>query len=52
MRVENENTWNKVKTGELRGLSLQGNFVERSEYEAYKEDKQKIEDLVRILNEI
>jgi len=52
MRVENENTWNKVKTGELRGLSLQGSFVERSEYEEYQKDKEQIQNLIKILNEI
>jgi hypothetical protein len=52
MRVENKNTWNKIKAGELKGLSLQGNFISQEEAQQYKEDKKKIENLISILNEI
>lgn len=50
MRVTNPNTWKKVKAGELRGLSLQGNFVEEEDYQEYLKDKKKVEKLIEILN--
>ena len=51
MRVTNENTWKKVKSGELKGLSLQGNFVEEEDYQEYLKDKEKIQELIKILNQ-
>jgi hypothetical protein len=50
MRVSNSSTWNKVKTGELNGFSLQGDFVTKEQYQAYVKDKKMYEDLVRLVN--
>ena len=52
MRVTNDQTWNKVKSGELHGFSLQGNFVTQQEFDAYMKDKKMFEDLVKLVNSI
>jgi hypothetical protein len=31
MKIENDDLWNKIKEGELRGLSIEGYFVNRLE---------------------
>jgi len=45
MRVTNESTWDLVKSGKLRGFSLQGNFVTQEEANSYMKDKKMFEDL-------
>lgn len=37
MRVEDDDVWQKVKSGELKGLSVEGFFVEAEELEAKKQ---------------
>jgi hypothetical protein len=49
MRVTDETTWNKVKAGELKGLSIQGNFVSQEEFDAYMADKKMYTDLVDLI---
>jgi hypothetical protein len=34
MKVDNEETWAKVKSGELKGFSIEGYFAERYEMSA------------------
>ena len=29
MRIENDEVWNRIKDGELRGLSIEGYFVDK-----------------------
>lgn len=50
MRVKDSNTWAKVKSGELRGFSLEGDFVTDEEYQAYLSDKKMYENLVSLVN--
>lgn len=50
MRVKDSNTWSKVKSGELRGFSLEGDFVTDEEYQAYLSDKKMYENLVSLIN--
>ena len=52
MRVVNPQTWAKVKAGELRGFSLQGDFLDKEEYDAYMNDKKMYEDLVRLVKSL
>ena len=49
MRVTNLETWAKVKAGELRGFSIQGNFLDQDEYEAYMKDRKMYSDLVNLV---
>jgi hypothetical protein len=49
MRVTNQDTWKKVRAGELNGFSLQGNFVSTEEYETYMRDKKMYEDLINLV---
>ena len=50
MRVTNLETWSKVKSGELKGLSIQGNFLDRDEYAAYIKDKKMYSDLIKLVS--
>lgn len=52
MRVVDENTWKKVKAGQLNGFSLEGDFVSAEEYEAYLKDKKMYEDLVNLVKSL
>ena len=49
MRVVNPETWAKVKSGELKGLSIQGDFLDKNEYEAYMKDRKMYSDLVNLV---
>jgi len=31
MRIQNEDLWQKIKSGELKGLSIEGYFTDRME---------------------
>ena len=49
MKIENDEMWNKIKEGELRGLSIEGYFVNKFE----KMQKQPTnEEILSALNEI
>ena len=52
MRVTNPETWAKVKSGDLKGFSLQGNFLSQEEYDAYVQDKKMYEDLVKLVSSL
>ena len=50
MKVNNDDTWNKVKDGQLRGFSVQGYFMEKAKFssvsnEILKEIKQILKDV-------
>jgi hypothetical protein len=49
MRVTNLETWAKVKSGELKGLSIQGDFLDKDEYEAYMKDRKMYSDLINLV---
>ena len=50
MSVTNDEIWSKIKSGELRGLSIEGFFV--SSMEKMNEQKPTDEDILKALNEI
>lgn len=49
MRVEDPATWKKIKAGELRGFSLEGNFMDRKDWEQYQKDREVYNKIIRIL---
>ena len=51
MKIENDEMWNKIKEGELKGLSIEGYFIDKS---SVKTDisKPTNEEILSALNEI
>jgi hypothetical protein len=49
MRVTDPETWQLVKAGELRGFSLEGNFMDRKDWEAYQKDREVYNKIIKIL---
>ena len=49
MRVADPETWKMVKAGELRGFSLEGNFLDREDWEQYQKDREIYNKVMRIL---
>ena len=50
MKIENDELWQKVKSGELRGISIEGYFVNKME--KMSEQKPTDEEILKALNEI
>jgi hypothetical protein len=50
MKIENDDLWQKIKGGELKGLSIEGYFTEKMEKMAEK--KATSEEILKALNEI
>lgn len=49
-KVNDEDTWARVKNGELRGFSCAGNFIERAK--PVKKDEQTLSKIIDILNKL
>ena len=49
MRVVDPETWKMVKAGELRGFSLEGNFMDRDDWEQYQKDRELYNKVIKIL---
>ena len=49
MRVQDPQTWKMVKSGELRGFSLEGNFMDREDWEEYQNDRELYNRVIKIL---
>jgi hypothetical protein len=47
-KVENDEMWSKVKSGEVRGFSIEGIFTDEAEKQL---DKELIDNLIRVLSE-
>jgi hypothetical protein len=52
MRVQDKAVWDQIKTGKLNGFSIEGNFMEKEDYEQYKKDREMYDRVVRILKSI
>jgi hypothetical protein len=52
MRVHDKDTWSKIKSGELRGFSIEGDFMAREDYEAYRKDKELYNRIIKILKSV
>jgi hypothetical protein len=50
MKIENDDLWQEIKSGSLRGLSIEGYFTDRMEKMAEK--KATSEEILKALNEI
>ena len=50
MKIENDELWNKIKEGELKGLSIEGYFTDKMEKMSEKAPTK--EDILSALNEI
>jgi hypothetical protein len=50
MRIENHDLWQKIKDGQLKGLSIEGYFTNR--FEAMQEKEPTTEEILKALNEI
>ena len=50
MKIENDELWNKIKDGSLRGLSIEGYFTNRFEDMQKKEPTD--QEILEALNEI
>tara|TARA_R100000781_G_scaffold45123_1_gene30617 strand:- start:197 stop:1126 length:930 start_codon:yes stop_codon:yes gene_type:complete len=50
MKIENQELWNKIKDGELKGLSIEGYFTNK--FEAMQRQKPTTEQILSALNEI
>ena len=51
MKIENDEMWERIKSGELKGLSIEGYFVDKMESMSKKEitDENILEALAEIL---
>ena len=49
MRVMDKTIWNKVKSGEVKGFSLEGSFMDKEDYEQYQKDREIYNKVIRIL---
>jgi hypothetical protein len=50
MKIENDELWNKIKSGELKGLSIEGYFVDKMQKMSEKQPSD--HDILSALNEI
>ena len=50
MKIENDELWEKIKAGELKGLSIEGYFIDKMETMSSK--KPTNEEILKALNEI
>ena len=53
MRVDNDDLWERIKAGELRGLSIEGYFVDKMQKMSEKQptDQEILSALNEIINE-
>lgn len=49
MRVQDSEIWQGVKEGKFKGFSLEGNFIDKEDYEDLQKDKDMIEQVMKIL---
>ena len=49
MRVQDPEVWKQIKAGQLNGFSIEGNFMDKIDYEKYKKDKEMYDRVVKIL---
>lgn len=52
MRVHDKDTWEMIKEGELKGFSIEGDFMAKEDYEQYKKDKELYDRVISILKSV
>lgn len=50
MKVTDENVWQDIKMGKYRGFSIEGNFIDKEDYDKIQSEKEIIESIMKILN--
>jgi len=50
MKVNNDEIWNKVKAGDVKGFSIEGYFIDKYEMSLQTEDEIIIEKLIDLIN--
>jgi hypothetical protein len=50
MKVIDENVWQDIKMGKYRGFSIEGNFIDKEDYDKIQTEKEVIESIMKILN--
>jgi hypothetical protein len=51
MKVNNDEIWNKVKLGEIKGFSIEGYFADKYEMSLVNEDQILIDKIKQIITE-
>jgi hypothetical protein len=49
MKVLNLEVWKAVKEGKYRGFSIEGNFIDKKDYDAIYDEKDMVEEIMNIL---
>jgi hypothetical protein len=52
MKIDNDEIWNRIKSGELKGLSIEGYFVDKAEKLAKQERTYTQQEILEALNEL
>lgn len=52
MRVQSPETWKQIKAGKLNGFSIEGDFMEKGDYEQYQKDRELYNRVIKILKTI
>ena len=52
MRVQDPEVWKQIKAGQLNGFSIEGNFMDKMDYEKYQKDKAMYDRVIKILKSI
>ena len=50
MKIENDDLWEKVKSGDIKGLSIEGYFT--SKFQQMQEQEPTSKEILKALNEI
>ena len=51
MKITNQEVWKAIKMGKYRGFSIEGNFIDKEDYDKIQSEKEMIESIMRILNQ-
>jgi hypothetical protein len=50
MKVTDPKVWAEVKAGKYKGFSIEGNFIDKQDYDKIQDEKKALEQIMRILN--
>jgi hypothetical protein len=49
-RVDNQEVWDMIKQGQVKGISIEGNFEYK--FSSFNKDEYLLEEIINILNQI
>jgi hypothetical protein len=52
MRVQSPAIWKQIKSGKLNGFSIEGDFMDKKDYEQYQKDRELYNRVAKILKSI